>query len=129
MEIYFNKTQNNNNALLQRIKPEAGFIGQLPPLNIKQNIKILTQMSNSVGLIVIGNKVGTGFLCLIPFPRIEYRLKVLITCYHVFNDIKIGNKIKVMFDNGIQKEIIIDDSRKKYTSETHDIYIPSFTEL
>ncbi len=44
-------------------------------------------MSNSVCKIVIGKKIGTGFLCLIPFPNIEHRLKVLITCNHVFNDI------------------------------------------
>ena len=67
----------------------------------------MDQMSNSVCRVVIENKVDPGFLCLIPFPTIEYRLKVLITCNHVFNDITIGNKIDVMFDNGIQKEIII----------------------
>ena len=82
-------------------------------------------MSNSVCRIAIGNKIGTGFLCLIPFARIEHKLKVLITCNHVFNDIKIGNKIKVMLYNGIQKEIIIDELRKIYTSnrEKYDITI------
>ena len=73
-------------------------------------------MSNSVCRIDKGNIIGTGFLCLIPFPTIEYRLKVLITCNHVFNDKGIGSKIKVMFDNGIQKELIIDETRRVYTS-------------
>ena len=104
MEMNFNYTRQNNNALLQRINPEMGFIGQPPPLNISQNKKLIDQMSNSVCRVAIGNKIGTGFLCLIPFPTIVYRLKVLITCNHVFNDITIGNKIKVMFDNGIQKK-------------------------
>ena len=58
-------------------------------------------MSNSVFKVVLGNKIGTGFLYLISFRTIEHRLKVLITCNHVFNDISIGNKIKVIFDNGI----------------------------
>ena len=128
MEEYHNYTKQSNNALLQKKNLQAGFFGQLPPLNFIQNQKLIHQMSNSVCRVAKGNKVGTGFLCLIPFPTIEHRLKVLITCNHVFNNIRVGNKIKVMFDNGIQKEIIIDDSRKKYTSETHDI-IPSFTEL
>ena len=121
----FNNTQQSNNELLQRINPEMGFIGQPPPLNISQNKKLIDQMSNSVCRVAIGNKIGTGFLCLIPFPTIVYRLKVLITCNHVFNDITIGNKIKVMFDNGIQKEIIIDSSRRVYTSkrEEYDITI------
>ena len=72
-------------------------------------------MTNSVFKIVVGNKMATGFLCLIPFPNIEYRLKVLITFSSVFNDITIGNKIKIMFDNGIEKEIIIDGTRRVYT--------------
>jgi len=122
--MYFNCTQNNN-ILTQRIYPQMGFIGQLPPLNMSQSKKIIDQMSNSVCRVVIGNKVGTGFLCLVPFPSVEYRLKVLITCNHVFNDIRIGNKIKIMFDNGIQKEIIIDGARIVYTSkrEEYDITI------
>ena len=125
MEVYFNKTQNSHNSLLQRINPQVGFTDQFPPLNISQNIKILTQMSNSICRIAIGNKTGTGFLCLIPFPSIEHRLKVLITCHHVFNDITIGNKIKVIFYNGIEKEIIIDGTRRVYTSnrEEYDITI------
>ena len=120
-----NKKQKNNNSLLQKIIPEIGFIEQPQPLNMNQHKKILTQMSNSVCRIAIGKKTGTGFLCLIPFPNIEHRLKVLITCNHVFNDITIGNKIKVIFDNGIKKEIIIDESRRVYTSnkEEYDITI------
>ena len=82
-------------------------------------------MTNSVFKIVVGNKMDTGFLCLIPFPNIEYRLKVLITFSSVFNDITIGNKIKIMFDNGIEKEIIIDGTRRVYTSnkKLYDITI------
>ena len=125
MGVSFNNTKRSNDVFLQRVISEAGFIGKFPPLNISKNKKLINQMSNSVCKVDIGNKVGTGFLCLIPFPTIEYMLKVFITCNHVFNDIKIGNKISVMLDNGIQKEIIIDDSRRVYTSkqEEYDITI------
>ena len=123
MEEDINKTKKSNNSLLEKIIPEVGFIEQPQPLNINQHKKILDQMSNSVCRIAIGNKTGTGFLCLIPFPKIENRLKVLITCNHVFNDIAIGNKIEVIFDNGMQKEIIIDESRRVYTKKEYDITI------
>ena len=74
METYFNKTQKINNSNLQKIIQEAGFIDQPQPINIVQHIKIIEQMSNSVCKIVIGDKIVTGFLCLIPFPTIEHRL-------------------------------------------------------
>jgi len=123
MEADLNKTERSNNSLLEEIIPEVGFIEQPQPLNMNQHKKILTQMSNSVCRIAIENKTGTGFLCFIPFPKIENSLKVLITCNHVFNDIEIGNKIKVIFDNGKQKEIIIDESRRVYTRKEYDITI------
>ena len=83
-------------------------------------------MSNSVCRFDLGKKTGTGFICLIPYSTIEHQLKVLITCNHVFNDIKTGNKIKVIFDNNIEKEIILDKTRKLYTNEEYDI---TFIEL
>ena len=48
-------TQQSNNALIQGINPEMGFIGQLPPLNMNQTKKIIDQMSNSVCRINKGN--------------------------------------------------------------------------
>ena len=80
-------------------------------------------MNNSVCRIDLGLKTGTGFLCLIPYPNIDNLLKVLITCNHVFNDIKIGNKLKVIFNNKIEKEIILDETRKLYTNDKYDITI------
>ena len=113
-EMHFNCTQQSNNSLLQRINPQAGFIGQLPPLNITQNKKLIDQMSNSVCRVVIESKVGTGFLCLIPFPTIEYRLKVLITCNHVIN----GNEkeIKLIFNDSLERTLKLNNTRKIYTN-------------
>ena len=86
-------------------------------------------MTNSVCRIVNGKIIGTGFICLIPYPTIDHTLKVLITCNHVFNDIKIGNKIKVKFDNNIEKEIILDKERKLYTNDINDKYDITIIEL
>ena len=95
----------------------------IPSLNKYQNKTIGDQMNNSVCRIDLGLKTGTGFLCLIPYPNIANLLKVLITCNHVFNDIKIGNKIKVIFNSKIEKEIILDKTRKLYTNGKYDITI------
>ena len=121
---YQKKEENNIN-----INPEMGFIGQPISLNKYQTEKILYQMTNSVCRIVNGKITGTGFICLIPYPTIDHTLKVLITCNHVFNDIKIGNKIKVKFDNNIEKEIILDKERKLYTNDINDKYDITIIEL
>ena len=86
-------------------------------------------MTNSVCKIVNGKITGTGFICLIPYPTIEHPLKVLITCNHVFNDITLGNKIKVIFDNDIEKEIILDKTRKLYTNDIKDKYDITIIEI
>ena len=50
-------------------------------------------------------------------------LKVLITCNHVLNNLKIGNEIKLIFDDRVSKIIKLDESRKLYTNEENDITI------
>ena len=111
------------------IKLESGNKKQVPALNKYITKTILNQMSNSVCRFDLGKKTGSGFICLIPYPTIEHQLKVLITCNHVFNDIKIGNKIKVKFDNNIEKEIILDKERKLYTNDINDKYDITIIEL
>ena len=81
-------------------------------------------MEKSICLIDNENSTGTGFLCLI--PQINHFLKVLITCNHVLNNLSIGNKIKLIFDNDDNekpKEINIDKNRRIYTNKEHDITI------
>ena len=69
---------------------------------------------------------GTGFFCNIPYKDDWDSLKVLITNYHVINnnDIIPGKKINISINNEEEKkEIIMDESRKTYISETYDITI------
>ena len=82
----------------------------------------MKQMKKSVCKID-GQIKGTGFLCLIPFPNVLHLLNVLITCNHVFNDINLGNTIKLVFDDGKEKTLELDKSRKVYTNEENDITI------
>ena len=127
--IYSNNNNNFNNNIQKKeennmnIKPEMGFIEYPKALNRNQYKIIDYQMGNSVCKIINGKIIGTGFICLIPFPTIDHPLKVLITCNHVFNDIRIRNKIKLKFDNNIEKEIILDKERKLYTNDIYDITI------
>ena len=96
--------------------------GHAESLSMFQIDKIMKQMKKSI--CKIGGKIeGTGFLCLIPFPNILHQLNVLITCNHVFNDISIGNTIKLIFDDGKENILNIDESRKVYTNKENDITI------
>ena len=84
------------------------------------------QMKYSICKIETIKGYGTGFFCLIPFPKKENRLTVLITNNHVLNenDIKIGHIIKYSIKNDKFKyEINIDELRRVYTSETYDVTI------
>ena len=81
---------------------------------------ITEQMKHSVCKILKTNgNSGTGFLCKIPYPNPSNLLPVLITCYHVLDedDIKIGKKIEMKFNNdATTKSILIDKERKVYVS-------------
>ena len=79
-------------------------------------------MDKSICKINNEKTIGTGFLCLIPFPDSLSILRVLITCNHVLNDLKIGNEIKLIFDRK-EKIIIIDKLRRAYTNKEYDITI------
>ena len=62
------------------------------------------------------NKVGIGFLCIIPFPTFHYSLPVLITNNNVLekNEISPGKKINITLNSKQKIEILLDDSRKIY---------------
>ena len=105
---------------------DTGFINQALiesqpiPIDIEGTKLILSQMENCICKIYQNNKKGTGFFCKIPFPDNNNLLNVLITNNHVLNEKDIENNkiIKlIMYDKGekTEKEIIIDESRKKYT--------------
>ena len=82
------------------------------------------QMENCVCKIE-SNKggCGSGFFCNIPYDDWNL-LRVLVTNNHVLDedDIKTGNKISFSINNSkIIKEILIDESRIKFTSEDYDV--------
>ena len=65
----------------------------------------------------------TGFLCLIPNQNITQLFPVLIKCNQVLNNLKKENEIKLQFEDGKIKELILDDSRRIYTNDNYDIII------
>ena len=91
------------------------------PVDLAGTKLILFQMENCICKIIKNNgRKGTGFFSKIPFPDKNNLLNVLITNNHILNqnDIQNNKVIKlIMNDKGkkIQKEIKIDESRKKYT--------------
>ena len=84
--------------------------------------RIIQQMNKSICLICNENSKGTGFLCLISYQISPRPLRVLITCNHVLNDLKIGDKIKLIFEFEV-KIIIIDESRRIYINKEYNITI------
>ena len=83
-------------------------------------------MERSVCEIKSNKGVGTGFLCLIPFPTKLNLLPTLITNNHVLSeeDIAINQKIEYSFNNDTEfNSIIIDADRRKYTNIEYDITI------
>ena len=88
---------------------------------------IFNQKENVFNIIKDDKTIGTGFLCLIPYPSKLYQLPVLITCYHIFEieDLKPGKKIYLGVNNNINKILNIDKTRKIYISKEkeYDIVI------
>ena len=105
-----------------KIKPENKRIGVVGSLDNMQLEHILFQMKNCICKIKLGkeNRVATGFFCKIPFPDQFHSLPVLITINLILdiNYIARGMEIKFTLDNDkITKSIIINNSRRIYTSE------------
>ena len=95
---------------------------QPKPVDIEGTKLILSQMENCICKIYINGKKGTGFFSKIPFPDKHNLLHVLITNNHILNENDIANNktIKLIMYNkekneNIEKEIKIDESRKRYT--------------
>ena len=91
------------------------------PVDIEGTKIILSQLENCICKIIKDDgKKGTGFFCKIPFPNKNNLLYALITNNHILNENDIENDkiIKLIIYNkeqNIEKEIKIDDSRKKMT--------------
>ena len=138
---YCNKELLSNDKIIEIYKPylnEIFFNNDtvlINPINIYNNqtnfnpmIIIIKQMKESVCKIYGSKLNGTGFFCKI--QNIKYGntsiLYVLITNNHILGeeDIKSNKKIKISLNNGNRIiEIIIDNSRKAFTSKIYDITI------
>ena len=98
----FNETEKFNSMNIEsnssEIEKEEHIKGHFEALSKNQAKIIFEQMDKSICKINNEKAIGTGFLCLIPFPDSLSLLRVLITCNHVLNDLTIGNKIKLIFD-------------------------------
>ena len=102
---------------------KEGLIENQPsPVDLEGTRKIFFQMEKSICKIYQNGKKGTGFFCQIPFPDKNNLFYALITNNHILNqkDIEDNKIIKItMYSSeekkNIEKEIIIDESRKRYT--------------
>ena len=85
------------------------------PVSLESTKKITFQMQNCICKIFPkdGN-IGTGFFCKIPFNN-DF-LPVLVTNHHIIKDIDNNNIIELSINGKTKIEIIIDESRKKYTN-------------
>ena len=105
---------------------EAILPGNPPPIN-SENLDLIVKQKEKSICKIMKNEIpqGTGFLCNISGH--SKKRKALITAYHVVGeeDLKIGNNIKITFDDNNKeiKIIKIDKKRYIYASEEYDITI------
>ena len=100
------------------IDNEAKIKGSPDSITLEQIKNIYHQMNNCVCNIILGNSTGTGFFCKIPFPDQNNLLPALVTVNHVLD---ISKHKKVEFHlNGLYHSILIDNSRKIYSSKHYD---------
>ena len=107
--------------------PEKILAGYSKPI-LYEVMKVLTELlENRICKIKCSNgSIGTGFFCFIPGQNEWEPLMVLMTNNHVLelNDILPGKKIKFsLFNDKINYEILIDESRKTFTNEEFDLTI------
>ena len=102
------------------------------PISFDKMCEIKGQMTKcicEIKCIKEGKGHGTGFFCKIPFPNSFHLLPALITNNHVLGekDIAEGSKINMTLNSnnnkGIDKIILIDNSRKTYTNTSFDVTI------
>ena len=115
-----NKEKDINNKENERVFP-----GSTNYFNTDKFDIISKQKENSICKIMKKeNPIGTGFLCYI-IGEYKNKRKALITAYHVLGkeDLKIGNEIKLIFNDNKEKSIKLEDSRRIYANEKDDITI------
>ena len=66
------------------MEKENNLKGSIEPVNIEGTKKILDQLMNSVCIIKVKGRLGTGFFCKIPFRK--QTIKVFMTNYNILNE-------------------------------------------
>jgi hypothetical protein len=80
--------------------------------------KIEKQKENSICKIINTNKtIGTGFLCLIPYPDKASQIPTLITCNHIIKGDE--EEVKLIFNERTEKILKL-EKRKIYISNEED---------
>ena len=99
------------------------------PIPSGKEEKINEQMKISICKIYANQKVGTGFLCLIPFPDQRNRLSVLVTNKDLINEEEFlkMKKIEFTLDNDKEEKIIYMTSERKIFSSKK--YNTTFIEI
>ena len=99
-------------------------VDDYPVSSIEAMENMINIMKKSICRININNgKKGTGFLCNVNLNDWD-ALRVLITTDFIMNtnDIAPGDKINISLNEGkINKEIILDQKRKKYINQEYGI--------
>ena len=88
--------------------------------------KIMKQMEKNICKIKIGEKLGTGFFCKIPFPDKNNMLPVFITNNHIIGEeilYKQDAKIKIHIKEKKEEKVFKLNERMKYTNADFDITI------
>ena len=96
------------------MEKENNLKGSIEPVNIEGTKKILDQLMNSVCIIKVKGRLGTGFFCKIPFRK--QTIKVFMTNYNILNeeDYKENKKLNLsLYDE--KKNVIIDLEIKRET--------------
>ena len=110
---------NKKKVRKQRINNEAVIPDTTDYMKCDNIIIIEKQKRNNICKIINVNKaIGTGFLCLLPYPDKTNQLPALITCNHVLN----GNEkeVKLIFNDTLEKILKLDNSRKMYISNENE---------
>ena len=106
------------------MEKENNLKGSIEPVNIEGTKKILDQLMNSVCIIKVNGRLGTGFFCKIPFRK--QTIKVFMTNYNILNeeDYKENKKLNLsLYDEKENVIIDLEIKRETYFNKNDNITI------
>ena len=109
-------------------KPEKNVLNQPRSISVEEMDILKILIKNNICIIKDNLSTGTGFFCRIKCGDKWSSIRTLITCNHVFGEnVDIKNKTIEFSINKNNFRILIDESRKIYTSKKYDITIIEIT--